>query len=344
MQGGGFYNRNSSQQAANLTSAVPLLEEAARSVPIEGAGSLVMVDYGSSQGRNSMRPMRAGTEVLRARAGSDRPIEVIHTDLPSNDFTSLFTMLSDDPDSYLAGQERIFVAAVGRSYFDPIISPGRVHLGWSSNAIHWMSRNPILVPDHGWAIFSASVAAREAVESQLAEDWQRFLLARSSELRHGARLVCQFLGRGPDSHGFEWMSDAFWQTVLDMERDRLLTPNELLRLTSPSAGRSAEQIGAPFRGGHFAGLSLNHVSLVEAPDPYWERYCEVSDAQQLGRAWADMMRAVHAPTIVAALAPERESGPLLDEFFDRLAARVAASPRRSSSYNIMLVLEKVGSP
>jgi hypothetical protein len=87
MQGGGFYNRNSGLQAANLTSALPLLEEAARSVA--GAGSVVIADYGSSQGRNSMRPMRAAIEVLRARAGSERPIEVIHTDLPSNDFASL---------------------------------------------------------------------------------------------------------------------------------------------------------------------------------------------------------------------------------------------------------------
>src|SRR5271156_1713942 len=93
MQGGGFYNRNSNQQAANLTSALPLLENAARSIPIEGAAPLVIVDFGACQGSNSMRPARAAIETLRAGAGPARPVEVIHTDLPSNDFTSLFTML-----------------------------------------------------------------------------------------------------------------------------------------------------------------------------------------------------------------------------------------------------------
>src|SRR3546814_13507731 len=36
MQGGGFYNRNSTLQAANLTSALPLLEDAARSIAVDG--------------------------------------------------------------------------------------------------------------------------------------------------------------------------------------------------------------------------------------------------------------------------------------------------------------------
>src|SRR3546814_8004128 len=95
MQGGGFYNRNSTLQAANLTSALPLLEDAARSIAVDGDRPLVIVDYGCSQGRNSMAPMRAAIEALRVRTGEDRAVEVVHTDLPSNDFTSLFTTLDD---------------------------------------------------------------------------------------------------------------------------------------------------------------------------------------------------------------------------------------------------------
>jgi cyclopropane-fatty-acyl-phospholipid synthase len=343
MQGGGFYNRNSGLQAANLTSALSLFEAAARSIPIDGAGPLVVADYGSSQGRNSLRPIRAAIETLRARGGAGRPVEVIHTDLPSNDFASLFTMLSDDPDSYLAGQTDVFASAVGRSYFDPILPPGRIHLGWSSNALHWLSRNPVDAPDHGWAIFSASDAAREAVERQLDDDWRRFLLARASELREGGKLVCQFMGRGPDSHGFEWMADALWRTVMEMVGEGLLSPGEQLRMTCPSAGRSVEAIEAPFAGGRFAGLSLNHLSVVRAPDPSWDLYCENGDPRQFGRAWADMMRAANGPSFAAAFGTDRDCGPVFDELFARLAARVASAPQRSESYNVMIVLEKVGS-
>src|SRR3546814_4580952 len=94
-----------------------------------------------------------------------------------------------------------------------MLPPSRVDLGWSSNALHWLSRNPTDVADHGWAIFSDSDTAREAEEQQLADDWRHFLLARSSELREGAKLVCQFLGRGTDTHGCAWMANASWDTL-----------------------------------------------------------------------------------------------------------------------------------
>ena len=81
MQGGGFYNRHSTLQAANLGSALPLLVEAAGTVPADGA-MIGIADYGASQGRNSMAPMAAAIDALRPRIGPDRPITVSHVDLP----------------------------------------------------------------------------------------------------------------------------------------------------------------------------------------------------------------------------------------------------------------------
>jgi hypothetical protein len=341
MQGGGFYNRNSDVQAANLVSAVPLLEAAARSIPLCEGRPIVLADYGSSQGRNSLSPMRAAIGVLRERVSERTPIEVVHTDLPSNDFTSLFVVLDSDPSSYLATQLNVFPFAVGRSYFNAILAPGQVDLGWSSNALHWLSRNPIDVPDHGWAIFSASESARQLVEEQLAEDWRRFLKARSSELRGGARLVCQFLGRGTETHGFEWMAGSFWQCLADMGREGRLTADELLRMTNPSAGRSIEQICAPFENGAFEDLLLLHASVAEAPDPFWDIYQRTGDAAQLGRSWATMMRAANGPNFAAALNPKRSKEAFLDEVTERLAARVAADPQRSQSYIMIVVLQRL---
>jgi len=58
MEGAGFYNRNSNLQAAGIELALPFLMEAVHAIPTDGQGPLVIADYGSSQGRNSMRPMR----------------------------------------------------------------------------------------------------------------------------------------------------------------------------------------------------------------------------------------------------------------------------------------------
>ncbi|MGH8226979.1 MAG: hypothetical protein ACREU3_03575 [Steroidobacteraceae bacterium] len=63
----------------------------------------MIADYACSQGRNSMRPVTLAIEAPRERAPAC-PVEIVHTDQPSNDFASLVVALRDDPDSYLAGQ------------------------------------------------------------------------------------------------------------------------------------------------------------------------------------------------------------------------------------------------
>jgi hypothetical protein len=123
MEGGGFYNRNSALQAAGIALLLPFWQMVCRTVEI-GNEPLVIVDYGASQGRNSMAPMRMAIEELRGRVEASTPIQVIHTDLPSNDFSSLFEVLQDDPNSYMAGLSGIFPAAIGRSYFEPVLPPG----------------------------------------------------------------------------------------------------------------------------------------------------------------------------------------------------------------------------
>jgi cyclopropane-fatty-acyl-phospholipid synthase len=343
MQGGGAYNRNSTMQAANLSSALPLLEEAATSGALPDTGALTLVDYGASEGRNSLIPVRAAVDRWRERVGADRAIEVIHTDLPSNDFATLFTMLDEAPASYLAGDRMLFPSAVGRSYYQPIRPPESVDLGWSSNALHWMSRNPIDVRDHGWAIMGASPEARAIVARQQDEDWLNFLNARSSELRKGGRIVCQFMGQGPDHHGFEWMAGNFWACWEAMARDGLLTEAELLRMTTGSAGRTTEQIERPFAGGSFAGLALTQLSVVRAPDPFWKAYQETGDLAQFSQGWAKMMCAANGPSFASGLDPDRDKVALLDELTTRLTARIAADPQTSISYNILLTLEKIAS-
>ncbi len=338
MQGGGFYNRHSSLQAANLGSALPLLVVAAGEVAVDGA-AIGIADYGASQGRNSMAPMAAAIDAVRARTGPDKPVVVSHIDLPSNDFASLFTLLDEDPISYLLGRPEVYPVAIGRSHYGRVLPRGSVDLGWSSNALHWMSRNPCTVPDHGWGVFSADPAVRDAVDAQLDEDWTNFLVARSHELRRGGKLICQFMGRGKDSHGFEWMAGAFWQSWVDVANSGLVTHAELARISAPSAGRSVAQIEAPFRDGRVSGLKLVDVATMPTPDPFFELYQQSGDAVQLGQTWANMMRAANGPSFAASLDAGRDHAQVLDAVTARLAARIAADPQQNRSYNVIVVVE-----
>ena len=143
MAGEGVYNEHSQPQHVAGADGVPMLVRASEAVALEGAGELAVVDYGSSQGRNSLAPMRAAIAALRARIGSERPIAVYHTDLPSNDFAALFTALAEDPQSYLRGAENVFAYAAGRSFYERLFAASRVTLGWSSIAVHWLSSTPV---------------------------------------------------------------------------------------------------------------------------------------------------------------------------------------------------------
>lgn len=342
MEGGGFYNRNSDLQAAGAALALPLFEQAARTIPANASPQtpLVIADYGSSQGRNSMRPMRLAIETLRERIGPDRPIEVVHTDLPSNDFAALFTTLQEDASSYLRGQQGVFPSAVGRSYFEPILPPGRVQLGWNTWTLHWLSRNPAEASDHVIPLLSASESVREATRRQQAHDWANFLAARSAEMAEGAQLVTLSMGRTPDVHGWDWATGELWRAAVDMADDGLLSSAELRRFTLPVGGRWTADLEAPFEGGAFRGLTLEHAEVVEAPDPFWDEFLETGDAAQLGRRWAGMLRAVSSPLAAAAFASRPERAPLVDELFHRLESRIAAAPQRGLHFLAIAVIRK----
>lgn len=343
MEGHGFYNRNSSMQAAGNATALALWEKAAQSVDL-GKETLVIVDYGSSQGLNSIEPISTAIRVLRVRTGDERMVEVIHTDLPSNDFASLFTTLNEDPGSYMVGTSGIFPSAIGRTYFEPLMPPGRVHLGWNSWTIQWMSRNPVDAPDHVFAVRSRVPEIRAAVSEQQARDWRHFLELRSRELRPGGRLLSLFPARQPDRMGFEWLMGELWEAVCDMRRDGLFSDHEILRITVPTAPRRMADIQAPFsEDGHFAGLEIEHAEILEGPDVHWGDFERTGDAANLALCWTGMMRAFSGPTIMNSIDPVRNRAELVDDLFGRFANRLAANPQRHEHFIAVVLLHKVGS-
>ena len=103
----------------------------------------MLADYGCSEGRNSLLPIGAAVDALRAQHGNDLQVLVLHTDLPGNDYSSLFGTLAHDPLTYQ--RPGGFPVAVDRSYFEQLTPTGTVALGWSSIALHWLSGQPGLL-------------------------------------------------------------------------------------------------------------------------------------------------------------------------------------------------------
>ena len=118
MEGKGFYNKHSRPQHSAVAFGLPLLEQAVEAVPLPGPEEVFRVaDYGVAGGHNSMQPVRTIIEGIRRRASEDLAVSVFHTDLPTNDFDPLFTLLAS-PDSYLQGTSNVFTYAGGKSFYE----------------------------------------------------------------------------------------------------------------------------------------------------------------------------------------------------------------------------------
>src|ERR1700722_11461911 len=185
MEGGGFYNRYARIPAGGGGLALPFLEQAVKNIAIDSRDQpVVIADYGSSQGKNSLAPMRVAIEALRPRVGRDRPISVVHVDQAANDFNTLFDVLDRDPERYSMDDPNVFPSAIGRSFYENVFPREEVALGWCSYAAVWLSRVPALIPGHFVALASTG-DVRKAFDRQAADDWRRFLSLRGRELHPG---------------------------------------------------------------------------------------------------------------------------------------------------------------
>jgi hypothetical protein len=59
MEGGGAYNAHARVPARGASLALPLLQDAVQDIKFDpGRRPIIIADYGSSQGKNSLAPMR----------------------------------------------------------------------------------------------------------------------------------------------------------------------------------------------------------------------------------------------------------------------------------------------
>jgi hypothetical protein len=141
---------------------LPHWENAVRSALLDdGDQPIVIADYGSSQGKNSLAPLRIAIAILRSRLGRNRSILVCHVDLTVNDFNALFAPLEEDPDCYSRNEPNVFRCAVGKSFYEAVMPRNHVHVGWSSYSAMWISRIPTRLLDHIFIPCSRGAARAE---------------------------------------------------------------------------------------------------------------------------------------------------------------------------------------
>jgi S-adenosylmethionine-dependent carboxyl methyltransferase len=310
MEKSGSYNKHAYVPASGATLALPLLQNAARSVALDAEDHPVVVaDYGSSQGKNSLLAMQVAIKTLRDRLGLDRPISVVHIDQPSNDFNTLFEVLDADPGRYVLDDPNVFPSAIGRSFYENVLPPGSVHLGWSSYSAMWPSRLPSSIPGHFMSIRSTGTVRAE-FDRQAAQDWESFLSLRAKELRPGARLVVVLPGLSDDGWtGLEPLFDHANAALGEMAEQGAITASERAAMVVGAYPRRERDVLAPFAGsGTFQCLAVEAVEVLPLQDAAWSEYERNRNKEALASKRALFFRSVFTPSLGSALTHVQTGG------------------------------------
>ncbi|CAF5060462.1 unnamed protein product [Rotaria sp. Silwood1] len=221
------YNLNSSPQLAAVEASIPFIREAIDVLDISPSSNpLIIADFGSAQGLNSMYAMKMIIEHLKKK-DERRQILVIHNDLPTNDWTSLVELLNKDKSYY--------GLANGQSFYEQCLPMNSLSIGYSSTAIHWFSSKPCNLSDHCTFDFAQDTKERDLFKRQAHFDYALFLEQRSSELILGSVLILIILGTDDyGSTGHDEQINLLYKCAQLIK----LTPKELLDYTIPLYLRS----------------------------------------------------------------------------------------------------------
>ncbi len=342
MKGGGYYSANTMGAKHVVDRAGKLIDETIDRVNFQPAGrSFNIVDYGAADGGTSLDLVRKIVSKVRRKAPSQQ-ISVTYTDLPHNDFSSLFRMLHGQVDGvsgYLSDFPEVFVSGAGTTFYKQIVPDSSVDIGFSATAMHWLSRMPGAIDDHVHAVGAKDEQWRVFRNFALA-DWERILIHRSAEMAPGALLVMANFcideqGRYLGSTRSANMFDSFNCLWSDMAAEGLIEELEYQATVFPQFYKTLEEFRAPFDDPQSAvsrsGLQLETVftGLIECP--YRAEFDRVGDPASFAEAYVPTLRSWSENVFFSGLSskrPVQERRELVEEFYARYVDLVRQEPNR----------------
>lgn len=332
MKGAGYYSRATIGAKHVMDNAAELVLGAVDRMP-DRAGVFRATDMGAADGGTSLDMW--GRVLAHLRGRTDRPVELIYTDLPKNDFSQVFQQVHGLTGKQTYAQELadVFVMASGTSFHEAIVPPGTLDLGFSATASHYITGVPCAIPEHVHMV-GASGDVRAAYEAKGAADWENFLNRRERELKPGGRL-CLFnfgidaQGRYLGNTGGVNMFDTFAALWYGLADDGVISAAEAEATNFPQVYRDETAFRAPIDSGAVP-LRLEHIEARVVRCPFAQAFEEAGgDPAAFARDYVPTLRSWSEPTFAAGLSGDRsaeEQGAILDEFYGRYEAMVARDP------------------
>jgi hypothetical protein len=295
---------------------------------------VVLVDYACSEGRNSIAMIEQVLPELRTR--TSRPIQVFHSDLPTNNFNQLFVNLASS-DRMFAQGDGVYSAAVAGSMFDQLMPPKSVSIATTFNAIGFLDHRPdVELPDyilpmgprHPRPGVGVSPEARDAYAAQAASDLERFYRARAAELVPGGKLLVASFGVNERYRCSDGIYDLLNDALLDLRQAGRLSRDAYHRIVFPIYFRSKEELIAPVAGGDSTLRSyfqIDRVESIEVPGVLRQESGAAGDATAYADRFTGFVRAFSEPILRAALSDEPDAQPVIEQVYERVRTRLTAN-------------------
>ena len=297
MVGQGFYNRNSAPQLAAINRVLPWAEAAIAKMDFdESTPTIGFADFGCSEGRNSIEAMRRLVRSCRAR--TDRPIQTIHSDLPTNDFSELFLRLRPS-NSSVFGTSDVFSSTVGGSMFDQLLPPRSVHFATTFNAIGFLGRRPVdrlpgyilpNGPSETGGIGSVSEQEHAVFAEQASADVEAFSLSRACELVPGGKLLIEVFGAGEHFRTCDGIYDVLNDALLEVLAAGLIDKDSYESFYQPVYFRTLEELTEPFLNDDSPVRQLYQFDQGECYSvavPFVETYHDSGDVVRFASEYTD---------------------------------------------------------
>jgi hypothetical protein len=314
------------------------VEDAVADLPLAaGARPVTVLDLGSSEGRNAIQEM--ATIVAELRRRTRQPVQTIYSDLASNNFNQLFANLEEARRAGLFPTD-VFPAAVGGSFYGPLLPPGTVHLATCFNAILWLDRLPA-VPLTDSVVYRRPHPPRPgratppevtaAFSRQAEQDLVRFLECRAGELAPGGKLLLAAPSDTEHARIADGLFDLLNDACLDLVAAGHVAREEYERLTMPCYYRTLEELLAPLeredspvRG----AFVVDRSGVLEVPTPYVVEFRRGGDVEAYAAAYTGSLRAISEPVVRAAFNQPDGEAATVAGLYERIRARLLAEPER----------------
>ncbi|RDX98835.1 Indole-3-acetate O-methyltransferase 1 [Mucuna pruriens] len=347
-KGEASYANNSQAQAIHARSMLHLLRESVDRVELVEAGEVpfVVVDLGCSCGNNTINVVDVIIKHVMKRyeaLGWEAPeFSAFFSDLPSNDFNTLFQLLPPLANHALSMEECLaadthrsyFAAGVPGSFYRRLFPARSVHFFHSAFSLHWLSQFgwrvqvPECVVDKRSSAYNkgrvfihgADENTANAYKKQFQTDLAGFLKARSVEMKREGSMFLVFLARTSvdptDQGGAGLLFGTHFQDAWDdLVQEGLISQDKRDSFNIPVYAASLQDFKEVVEAnGSFA---IDKLEVFKGGSPLVVN--QPDDAREVGRALANSCR-----TVCGVLVDAHIGDKLSEELFLRVERRATS--------------------